>query len=188
MRLEDYQTGKTIISSGYHWVNAPFDGLEKAKLTNRKPLYFCDNDHSWFQPEVTGQKLYEIEFMIHNPLVILEQFATYETIFDSTHHLKEYLKHNSFDAIIFTPHLHARGYRQGVLLRPKDQILSIQPMFVGENDQAYLKKRKAEDTKHWTEFMEENYGPLMEQVKTIKSQKQVTKEKRKKHFEHLDKK
>jgi hypothetical protein len=121
---QDFQPGTKVIEMHYHWYDPSTDPLSLDALHNNKPLYICDNYHEWAAPHVEGMKLYEVTYMFSNPLVLLDQFETYENIF-ATDLYANFVRLGKFDAVFYTPHHYGRGERQGRIMHPKDQVIDI---------------------------------------------------------------
>jgi len=133
---------------GFHWLapdteRAPKE-LTLANLTNDRSLFFDSHWYTWMYPEFYKRyqekcKCYAIYYRVENPLFLLEQFVDFELIFDHLR-LKRYKKnmHDLYvaraekDSVFYTPHPEGRGTSQGVLLRPKDQVLDIVELSVAD--------------------------------------------------------
>lgn len=157
IRFEHLKTGKgvSVIATFHHWWDPYHDtNLSLTNIHNDKGFYVCDDQYSWASPHLEGMRLFEVDCLFKNPLVVLDQFDPYEEIFgdDSPRALYQtFLRNGGFDSIFYTPHPYGRGVRQGKLLKPKSQILALRE--ITNLDIARLEKMRKSQNESWSKIM-----------------------------------
>lgn len=118
--FEEYHMGEEIKTCGFYI--HPDGGEFKLDCLSDAPLRYSDRKE-WIPPWIGEEEVYQIEFVLKNPMVLLQQHQSFETI--SKSRWKKYREER--DAVIYVPALTAVSEckRQAVLLKPKEQITSI---------------------------------------------------------------
>lgn len=146
-------SGESVIGEVYHWSELSRPELEMKTLDERA-LHVADDHWSWWDGNSRCQKL---TVVFRNPLVLLEQFDEYGDVFAEAKKANwELVRKGGFDSIVYTPHEYSRGYRQAVLLKPKEQVLSVAPFYFDEDEA--LQKRKSLNVQ-WVRIQAVQPGP-----------------------------
>lgn len=145
--FEDYikdamQTGYSPIKKiGWRWhdpedVDLTLDMIQKGLFSFADYngvvydiLHYCDDNVTWAPLHIPGSRLYKLEFMITHPCLFMDWQEPFED-FDKARF--DQMRSIGFDAAAFVQIKNAKkdSLRQGALLNPSKQIVSVEKVFV----------------------------------------------------------
>lgn len=149
-------SNKSLIVEMYHWASPDTENysypLELKNLKNDKEFFVCDDPYTWSTPHLLEVcQLYKIDCIIRKPLVVLEQFLDFESIFNRSSLEYKLATKGGFDSIIYTPHVYGRGVRQCLIRNAKEQVLDIREI---DKPHIYAIERiHQEQSKFWTDTL-----------------------------------
>lgn len=151
-------SGRVVTGICYHWSDPAYPEFARKSLDPTRSLSLSDEYYSWANYE-HGGRLYKLTCAYHRPLVLLNQLADFHICFpygEDTLYTK-LLEVARFDAVVYTPHEYGRDRRQGLLMNPTRQVLTIRE--VTDYDRDLIEAYRAKMNNRWREYMSKSLAP-----------------------------